>query len=197
MRGDLTIPRAESDLAEGGVVRPRELEDNPDEAALTVILRYRLFLLPAASFSFSTDTAGLKALRQQTSRTVVIRVLRGVIALSGGGEGEDYNLTFDLLPHLHIDRLDGGSRSIPCPRAALPQNTKRRMAVMILLCCCGGEAMVMTMLRAQNGKNISSQHESSQGYQATLTCRNSSGIIGKNKQDRQIKTVYNSKLTEY
>ena len=134
-------------MAESGVVRPRELEDNPDEAALPVIPHYLLLLLPAASFTFSTDTAGLEALRQQTSSTAVIRVLRGVIALSAGGEGEDYNLTLNLLPHLHIDRLDAGSRSIPCPRAALPQNPKRRRAVMILLCCCGRESMLMTMLR--------------------------------------------------
>ena len=59
MRGDLTISRTDSNLAESGVVRQRELDDNPEEAALSDVLHYQLFLLPAVSFSFSTDSAGL------------------------------------------------------------------------------------------------------------------------------------------
>ena len=130
-------------MAESGVVRQRELDDNPEEATLSDVLHYRLFLLPAVSFSFSTDSAGL-GLRQQTAGTGVIRELRGVIALPGGG-GEGYNLDLLLLPHLHIDRLDAGSSSIPCPRAASPHKPERRRARRILL-CCGGEAIIMTVM---------------------------------------------------
>ena len=86
--GDLTIPGAESHLAESRIVRPRELHNEPEEAALTVVLHDGwLFPLGALSFTFSTDTAGLSC-GQQTSRACIIRVLRGVIALSErGGEG--------------------------------------------------------------------------------------------------------------
>ena len=149
VRCDLTIPRAESDLAESGVVQPRELHHQPDEAALAVILHNCwIFLLAASSFTFSADTAGL-GLSQQTSCTPVLRVLRGVIALPGEGRGGGYSLNLTLLPHLHFDRLDAGSRSIPCPRAASPQKPKRRRAKMSLLLCRGGEAgeaMIIIMM---------------------------------------------------
>ena len=138
-RPGLTIPRAEPDLAESGVVRPRELHHNPEEAALSVVLHYGGFLLAEVSFTFSTDTTGL-GLSQQTSCTPVIRALWGVIALPGEGGPGGYSLDLILLPHLHFDRLEAGSSSIPWPRAASPQKPRRRKAKMILLLCCGGEA---------------------------------------------------------
>ena len=94
---NLTIPRAESDLAESGVAWPRELHQKPDEAALAVILDYCwFFLLAAVSFTFSTDTAGL-GLSQQTSSTPIIWVLRGVITLPGEGRGYSLNREFSFL----------------------------------------------------------------------------------------------------